>query len=137
MKKVIAALVLCLVVFLVIYRQRVYVRDPLAKVSRDGTGVDGTQVMINYPTDVLLLDRSDGRNRIYLVQHWNLALGTPTVPVQCFEGLACMTNADQATEAMVQAGSRGKRTPYEGVTMTDRRVKFVDEDGALVEVVLR
>ena len=137
MKKLIALLVVGLVVFLVIYRQRVYLRDPLAKVTRDGQAVDATQVMINYPSDVLLLDKSDGRNRIYLVQHWNMALGTPTVPVKCIQGVSCMTNADQATEAMVQAGSRGKRPPFAGVTMTSRRVEFVDEDGALVQVVLR
>ena len=137
MKKIIALLVVCLVVFLVVYRQRIYLRDPIAKVTRDGSVVEATQVMINYPNDVLLLDRSDGRNRIYLVQHWNMALGTPAVPVKCFQGAACMTDADQATEALVQVGSRGKRTPFEGVTMTNRRVEFVDEDGALVQVVLR
>ena len=137
MKKLIALLVVGLVVFLMVYKQRIYLRDPLAKVSRDGQPVAAIQVMINYPTDVLLLDKSDGRNRIYLLQHWNMALGTPTVPVKCFEGLACMTDADQATEAMVPVGARGRRPPFEGVTMTNRRVEFVDEDGALVQVVLR
>ena len=137
MKKLLALLVAAFVVFLVVYRQRIYLRDPIAKVTRDGASVDSTQVMINYPNDVLLLDKSAGRNRIYLVQHWNMALGTPTVPVKCMQGLACMTDADQATEAMVPVGSRGRRTPFEGVTMTNRRVEFVDEDGALVQVVLR
>ena len=137
MKKLFALLVIAFVVFLVIYRQRIFLRDPLGKVTRDGVAVDGTQVMINYPNDVLLLDKSAGRNRIYLVQHWNLTLGTPTVPVKCMQGVACMTDADQATEAKVAAGSRGRRPAFEGVTMTDRRVEFVDEDGALVEVVLR
>ena len=137
MKKFIALLVVALVVFLVVYRQRIYLRDPIAKVARDGAPVEGARVMINYPNDVLLLDKSGGRNRIYLVQHWNLALGTPTVPVKCVQGVACMTNADQATEVLVPPGSRGRRTPFEGVTMTNRRVEFVDEDGALVQVVLR
>ncbi len=137
MKKFIALLVLAFVVFLVIYRQRLYLRDPIAKVTRDGAPVDGTQVMINYPNDVLLVDKSAGRNRIYLVQHWNLTLGTPTVPVKCVQGMACMTDADQATEATVPVGSRGRRTPFEGITMTNRRVEFVDEEGALVQVVLR
>ena len=137
MKKLIALLVVGFVVFLVVYKQRIYLRDPIAKVTRDGQPVEATQVMINYPADLLLLDKSDGRNRIYLVQHWNMALGTPTAPVKCFQGLTCMTNADQATEAMVLVGARGRRPAFEGVTMTDRRVEFVDEDGALVQVVLR
>ena len=103
MKKLVALLVIGFAIFLAIDRQRIYVRDPLAKVTREGTSVDHTQVMINYPNDVLLLDRSDGRDRIYLVQHWNMALGTPTVPVQCVQGFACMTDRDQATEAGVLA----------------------------------
>ncbi len=137
MKKLIGLLIVGFVVFLFVYRERLYLRDPIAKVSRDGKVVSSSQVMINYPNDVLLLDHSDGRNRIYLVQHWNLLLGTPTVPVKCLQQVACMTDADQATEAKVQVGSRGSRSPFEGVTMTPRLVEFVDEDGALVEVVLR
>ena len=137
MKKLVGFLVLCFVVFLVLYHQRLFVRDPLARVTRDGVKVDGTQVLINYTNDVLLLDKSDLRDRIYLVQHWNMSVGTPAVPVKCLRFLACMTDADQATEAKVNAGSRGSRTAFEGVTMTDRQVEFVDEEGALVSITLR
>ncbi len=137
MKKFIALSIIAFVVFLTIYRERVYLRDPLAHVTRDGIAVDGVRVMINYPNDVLLLDKSAGRNRIYLVQHWNLAVGTPTVMVKCIQEVACMTDANQATEARVVSGTRGKRSAFEGVTMTNKMVEFVDEDGALVLVTLR
>ena len=48
-----------------------------------------------------------------------------------------MTDADQATATQLEPGSRGRRPPFEGVTMTNRRVEFVDEDGALVTVTHR
>ena len=137
MKKLVALLVIGLGVYLAINRQRVFLRDPLAKVTRDGAPVAGARVMINFSNDVFLEDSSDNRRRLYLVQHWNMAVGTPSVPVKCVQGLACLTDKDQATEQMVAAGSRGRRTAFEGVTMTDRQVEFVDEDGALVSVVLR
>ena len=43
----------------------------------------------------------------------------------------------QATGSKVEPGSRGRREPFEGVTMTNKRVEFVDEHGALVQVLLR
>ena len=54
MKKLIALLVLLLVVFVVVERKRVFVRDPLASVTRAGDKVSGEQVYINYYNDVLL-----------------------------------------------------------------------------------
>jgi hypothetical protein len=47
-----------------------------------------------------------------------------------------MTDADQAAMTPVTPGARGNRSPFEGVTMTDRRVEFVDEEGALIQVLL-
>ena len=137
MRKLLGLLAIALIVFLVIYRQRVFLWDPVAHVSRDGAKVDGVRVMINYSNDVLLQDASAGKRRLYLVQNWNRVAETPTVGVKCIQLLACMTNADQATAEAIPVGTRGRRTPFEGVTMTNRRVEFVDEDGALVEVTLR
>ena len=139
MKKPIALLIVALVVFLAIYRQRVFVRDPLATVTRDGLKVGSVPVMINYANDVLVQDRSSDADglRVYLVEHWNMAVGTPALALKCIQGVACMTDADQATERAVVAGSRGRRPAFEGVTMTNKRVEFVDENGALVEVTLR
>ena len=138
MKKVFGLILLLIVVFVVVNRRRVYLRDPLASVSRDGAAVSGVKVLINYPNDVLLDDSSvPGHRRLYLLQHWNHALETPTAELRCLNGLACLTDADQATAALVTPGSRGRRSPVAGPTMTDQQVSFVDEDGALVTVRLR
>ena len=131
-------LVLLLVAFLAINRQRVYLRDPLARVSRDSSPVSGVTTMINFNNDVLLLDNSDPQHhRVYLVQGWNKLAAVPTVALRCEAGLACMADADQATATPITPGSRGHREPFLGVTMTNRRVEFVDEEGALVLITLR
>jgi len=137
MKKVLALGLLVFLVFVVVHRQRLFLRDPLASVTRDGVKVDGVRVMINYSNDVLLEDATAGYRRIYLVQHWNKVAETPTAPLHCLQGLACLTDADQAAGAAIVPGTRGRRTPFAGVTMTSNRIEFVDEDGALVEVTLR
>ena len=137
MKKILALIVLGIVVFVVLNRQRVFLWDPLATVTRDGAKVDGARAMINYSNDVLLEDASAGRRRIYLVQNWNRVVGAPNVPLKCLRLLGCLTDADQASATPIVVGTRGNRSPFEGVTMTNRRVEFVDEDGALVMVTLR
>ena len=137
MKKILLLIGIALVVFAVMYRQRIYVWDPLATVSRDGVKQSGLRVMINYSNDVLVDDGSNGKHTIYLVQNWNKVAEYPTGPLHCIEYLACMTGADQAAGDKVTPGSRGRREPFEGVTMTDRRVEFLDENGNLVAIVLR
>ena len=61
MKRIFALLLICLIVFIALRRQRIFLRDPLANVTRDGTAVGGVQVMINYTNDVLLQDGSKPR----------------------------------------------------------------------------
>jgi hypothetical protein len=137
MKRIFALLLICLIVYVALHRQQVFLRDPLATVTRDGTQVGGVQVMINYTNDVLLQDGSKPQHRLYLVQNWNKVAEVPTAPLKCMQWLACMTDADQAAATKLEPGSRGRRSPFESVTMTNRRVEFVDEDGALVTVTLR
>ncbi len=136
MKKILALIVLGVVVFLVLNRQRVFLWDPIATVSRDGAKVDAARAMINYSNDVLLQDGSSGKKRMYLVQAWNKVVGAPSL-LSCLRLLGCLTDQDQATATPIPAGTRGTRAPFEGVTMTSRRIEFVDEDGALVVVSLR
>jgi hypothetical protein len=124
------------VVFVGRNKERLYLRDPVAKVERDGVAQRDVWVMINYTNDVLLQDQSGGRTRVYLVQAWNKTPGLPP-ELKCLYGLTCMTDADHATATPIAAGARGKRPAFAGVTMTDTRVEFVDESGALVSVKLR
>ena len=137
MKKLLALIFIGLLVFIFIYRQRVFLRDPLATVTRDGVNQSGAHVLINYTNDILLDDTDAGKHRIYLVQNWNKVAGFPSVPLKCFTAMACMTDADQATATPIPVGTRGKRSAFEGVTMTNKHIEFVDEDGALVAVTLR
>lgn len=136
MKKILVVFAVALAVFVFVCRERIYVWDPLAGVTRDGVKQDGVRVMINYSNDVLVDDASTATRRIYLVQNWNKTAEYATA-LHCIEFLACMTDADQATGDKLTPGERGKREPFEGVTMTNRRVEFVDEHGNLVAVVLR
>jgi hypothetical protein len=136
-KKVLALLTLVFVVFVVIYRQRIFLWDPLATVARDGVKRGGVRVMINYSNDVLVDDKSTDARRLYLVQHWNQVAQYSTGPLKCIQFLACMTDAEHATGEKLTPGARGKRVPFDGVTMTNKQVEFWDESGALVSISLR
>jgi hypothetical protein len=137
MKRIVALVVLIFVGFVVLNRQRIYVWDPIAKVTRDGLKVDHVRVMINYSNDVLLDDQSGMTRMLYLVQHWNQTAAYSTGKLLCVEFLACMADGDHATADRLIPGQRGMRPPVDGVSMTDRNVDFVDGNGALVAVTLR
>ena len=68
MRKLILLLVVVAVVFVVWNRQRLYVRDPLGSVVRDGVKEQGAQVLINYSNDVLL-QNYNAPMYVTLIQH--------------------------------------------------------------------
>lgn len=141
MKKLLLLLLIAFAVFVAVYHQRLFLWDPIANVTRDGHKVPGARVRINYTNDILLEDHSAGdkpgvSTRMYLVQNWNKTAVAPA-RLRCVGSFLCMTDADQASGDPIASGTRGSRAPFAGVTMTNRRVEFVDEDGALVEVLLR
>lgn len=138
MKKLFVLLVLLLIAFLVVNRNRVYLRDPLAKVTRMGQVVSGVKVFMNYSNDVLLDDSGlHSQRRLLLVQHWNQTLETPTAPLKCIDAMACLLDADRASGAEIT--SRSAASPESGamVSMTNRVVQFIDADGVRVKVKLR
>ena len=137
MKKILLLIVLGLVVFIVIHRQRIFLWDPIASVTRTGIKQGSVRVMINYSNDVLIDDASTNKRRIYLVQNWNRLPEYPTGQLKCIEYLACMTDADKASGVSILPGSRGRRDSVEGVAMTNKQVEFIDENGMLVQVTLR
>ena len=137
MKKILVLLTVSLVVFVVIYRQRVYVWDPIATVTRDGVKQGSVRVMINFTNDTLIDDKSTDKRRIYLVQNWNKQPIYPLGELRCIQFMACMTAADQVAGDKVIPGTRSGRGLLEAVTMTNKQVRFVDERGALVDVELR
>ena len=129
MKRILIVGVLLLAVFVAVFRQRIFVRDPLGKVERNGVAQDGTRLYINYSNDVLVEDSA--RHQFVLVQGWNKLPGVPQ-HLFCLTGMVCWTDADRA--AVFRVEGVGGRTP---VTMSAKEVTFVDESGARVRVALR
>jgi len=121
--------------FILVNRQRVYVRDPLATVYKNDVKQSGVQVFIDYSNDVLML-RNDGDRAIsrMLVQGWNKTAGTPVI-LKCIRWMVCLADADHATTLPVEWSGKGKYDPR--VSMTNREVSFVDGDGVTVRVMLR
>ena len=120
---------LLLVIFVAVFRQRIFLRDPLGKVERNGVAVDGARLFINFSNDVLV--EEPGTERRYLVQGWSEVPGVPQI-LGCVQGLVCWTDADQAAVFPVD-GAGGKRP----AVMSAKQVMFVDESGAEVTVKLR
>jgi hypothetical protein len=129
LKKILIVGTLLLAVFVVTFRQRIFVRDPLGKVERNGVAQDGTRLYINYPNDALVEDSA--RHQFVLVQGWNALPGVPQ-HLFCLTGLMCWTDADKA--AVFPVEGVGGRTP---AVMSAKEVTFVDESGAKVRVGLR
>jgi hypothetical protein len=129
LKRILIVGTLLLVVFVAVFRQRIFVRDPLSKVERNGVAQDGKRVYINYSNDVLLEDSA--RHQFVLVQGWNALPGVPQ-HLFCLTGMVCWTDADRA--AVFPVGGVGGRTP---AVMSAKEATFVDESGARVRVALR
>lgn len=135
MAKTIVTLALIVLLGLtIVFRQREYVRDPLAKVYRNDVQQDGVEVYQNWANDVLIQKQdSPGAFRI-LVQDWDQTPGTP-VNLTCVQWLACLTSDDRAPKLPVAWTGKGKYSPQ--VTMTNHEVSFVDGDGSKVRVELK
>ena len=129
MRKILVVGTLLLVIFVAVFRQRIFVRDPLGKVERNGAAQDGERLYINYSNDVLMEDAE--KHTFVLVQGWSAVPGVPQ-HLFCFTGLLCWTDADRATVFPVEGV--GGRTR---AVMTAKEVTFVDESGAGVRVTLR
>ncbi|HEY1995018.1 MAG TPA: hypothetical protein VGG81_11495 [Edaphobacter sp.] len=129
MKRILIVGTVLLVVFVAVFRQRLFVRDPLGKVERNGVAQDGTRLYINYSNDVLVEDLT--RHQFVLVQGWNALPGVPQ-HLFCLTGMVCWTDADRA--AVFPVEGVGGRTR---AAMSAKDVTFVDESGARVSAALR
>jgi hypothetical protein len=128
-KKILILGALLLAIFVTVFRQRIFLRDPMGKVERNGAARDGERLYINYSNDVLVEDSTS--HEFVLVQGWSTLPGVPQ-HLFCFTGLMCWTDADRATVFPVD-GSGGKTK----ATMSGKEVTFVDAAGAAVKVQLR
>jgi hypothetical protein len=117
-RKFILLLVVVAVVFVVWNRQRLYVRDPLGSVVRDGVKEQGAQVLINYSNDVLL-QNYNAPMYVTLVQHGD-RVGTPET-LHCVAYVACLLDADVPSFIATDAGAK--------VTMSGKVVEYRDANG--------
>jgi hypothetical protein len=129
LRKILIVGTLLLVAFVAVFRQRIFVRDPLGKVERNGVAQNGVRLFINYSNDVLVEDSE--KHTFVLVQGWSALPGVPQ-HLFCFTGLLCWTDADRATVfPMEGAGGRTR------AVMMAKEITFLDESGASVRVTLR
>src|SRR5271170_5771530 len=126
LRKILIVGALFLVVFVMVFRQRIFVRDPLGKVEKNGVAQDAARLYINYSNDVLVEDAA--RHQFVLVQGWSALPGVPQ-RLACLIGLVCWTDADKA--AVFPVEGVGGRTP---AVMNAKEVTFVDASGTKVRV---
>ena len=117
---------LLVVLVLVVFRQRLFLRDPLARVERNGIQQTEYRVYLNYFNDILVEDLE--RNQRYLVQAQQ---GVP-LHLQCLRGIACLTERDFAPTRPL--GGQGYAPEVE---MTGSYVAYVDGRGESMRVSLR
>ena len=127
MKRLFFLLLLLVFAFVLYNRERVFVRDPLGSVVRDGAKVEGSQVFINYNNDVLL--QNDGPPLLITLVQANRPVGTPK-DLKGVHWLACMTDGYPAGLADVEVGASV-------VTMSNKSVEYRDGQGRTVVVLLR
>jgi hypothetical protein len=120
---------LLLVIFVAVFRQRIFLRDPLGRMERNGVAVDGARLYINFSNDVLV--EEPGTARRYLVQGWSAMPGVPQI-LGCVQGLACWTDADHASVYPLDGRGAGAKA-----AMSAKEVTFADETGARIRVQLR
>jgi hypothetical protein len=126
MKTLMAVVLLIGAVFIVMHRQRLFIRDPLGSVLRNGLEEDGAQVYINYSNDVLL-ENDHPPMYVTLVQHGQ-KVGTPA-KLSCLHWVVCLTDADVA--AMSTADGRSQVE-----SMTSQAVLYQSGSGRQTVVML-
>jgi hypothetical protein len=132
LKKIWIGGLVVLVLVLVVFRQRLYLRDPIARVERNGSKQAGMRVYLNYYNDIIVEDVA--RNQRYLVQAENGMPLVPGVPLHlgCLRAMACLTDRNFAsTRSLGGAGYDGQ------VVMTNTFITLTDGDGAAIRVTLR
>jgi hypothetical protein len=112
-----------------VFRQRIFARDPLGKVERNGVVQDGARLYIDYSNDVLVEDSV--RHQFVLVQGRSALPGVPQ-HLFCLTGLMCWTDADRAAVFPMEGAAGRTRA-----VMSAKEVTFVDESGTGVKVTLR
>ena len=122
MKKIFLLIVVVFVVFIIINRTKLFVRDPLASVARDGVQESGTQVFINFNNEVLL--EHDSAPAYVTVAEAAGHIGTPQ-NIKCIHWLACLTDANPATLLDPSAKTQTLQSTGKGMDFRDAAGKEV------------
>ena len=112
----------------VVYRDRLYLRDPLGRLERDGRRVEDARVFINYSNDVLVQEKQG--TRMFVVQNWSHAATVPA-GLTCVQGMLCLTPADRVVDAQSEGGAQTT------AVMSSREASYTDAAGSRVRVVIR
>ncbi len=127
MKKWVSLALVFLSLFVYENRMRLFLRDPLGTVLRDGAKEDGAQVFLNYDNDVLL-ENDHPPLYMTILQHGQ-PVGAPTT-LKCFHYLVCLANGYPAPQSAAYSGARLE-------SMTSKEVRFRDSARREVQVQLR
>ncbi len=126
MRRFVTLLTLVLIVLGILYHQRIFLRDPLGRLERNGASVPGARIFINYSNDVLV--QEDSGRQMFVVQNINRLPGSPA-GLTCIQGMLCLTPSDIAVPV--------PSTPGPLATMSNREVSFTDDLGSHVRVTIR
>jgi hypothetical protein len=133
MKAIAVVVLVVLVMWTAFNRERIFVRDPVASVYRNGVKQQGVEVYLNFSNDILMQKKSDPPSPPTILQHWDQA---PEIPVGlvCMRWLACLTEADHSP--VLPSSSDGKRDDIPLAQMNGRHIQYVDRSGAQIRVEL-
>jgi hypothetical protein len=122
-------LVVVVVACLWVYRnrERLFVRDPLGSVTRNGVKERGAQVYINYSNDVLLENDNDPMY-LHLLERGQ-PVSAPT-SMKCIHYLVCLMAGYPEPQTFALPGTRLE-------SMSDREVVYRDLQGRQADVRLR
>lgn len=122
MKRFFLLLILALLVFAIYNRNRLFVRDPLGSVARDGVKEAGAQVFINFANEALI-ENDNAPMYVTVIEHGD-HIGVPA-RINCIHYIVCLLDADQAT--LVAAVPNGAIELMDG-----REVRYRNGKGQVV-----
>lgn len=119
--------VLVAVAFAVVERNRLFLRDPLGSVTRDGVREAGAQVYINFRNEILI-------ENDHAPMYFNVLLGGHPVSapetMKCIHYIACLLSGDDLPQTTAVPGAHM-------LSMDPRQASFRDGEGRQVHITLR
>ena len=132
--KVIAGVLLIVVLFVIVERDRLFIRDPIASVYLDNVKQSEVEVYFNFSDEILLQQNfGDRESKRIILQHWDRMPATPA-SLTCLRWIVCLTTADHAPTLPVAVDGGKAYDPK--ASMDGRDITFTDPAGVQVRVKL-